>query len=419
MLLILRHLSIFLIITILTSCGKQDGDSKLLQSILDSMKDDYPKVVRDSKKYRIQIIYTQVDRNPDQLPNFTTYYYHFDPEKYFYPASTVKFPAVLLALEKVNHYQSLGLKKELPLTIGVGYEGQTAVEGDSTSENGKASIAHYIKKIFVVSDNDAYNRLYEFLGKDAFNQRMWDLGYPETRIRHRLSIPLSLEQNRYTNPITFYSEKGKPLFNQPQRRSVLNLSINSNENLIGKAHMVKGVLVKSPMDFSVKNFFNLDEQQRLLRQIIFPSTTPENNRLDLTRNDYVFLYEWMSKLPRESHYPTYPDYDKYYDSFCKFFMYGSIKEQIPDYIRIFNKVGWAYGFLTDNAYIIDTKNGVEFFLSAVIYVNENQILNDDVYEFKEKGLPFFTELGNRIYEYELNRKRTVKPDFSHLYLTEN
>ncbi len=419
MLLILRHLSIFLIITILTSCGKQDGDSKLLQSILDSMKDDYPKVVRDSKKYRIQIIYTQVDRNPDQLPNFTTYYYHFDPEKYFYPASTVKFPAVLLALEKVNHYQSLGLKKELPLTIGVGYEGQTAVEGDSTSENGKASIAHYIKKIFVVSDNDAYNRLYEFLGKDAFNQRMWDLGYPETRIRHRLSIPLSSEQNRYTNPITFYDEKGKPLFNQPQWRSVLNLSINSNENLIGKAHMVKGVLVKSPMDFSVKNFFNLDEQQRLLRQIIFPSTAPENNRLDLTRNDYVFLYEWMSKLPRESHYPTYPDYDKYYDSFCKFFMYGSIKEQIPDYIRIFNKVGWAYGFLTDNAYIIDTKNSVEFFLSAVIYVNENQILNDDVYEFKEKGLPFFTELGNRIYEYELNRKRTVKPDFSHLYLTEN
>jgi len=419
MLLILRHLSIFLIITILTSCGKQDGDSKLLQSILDSMKDDYPKVVRDSKKYRIQIIYTQVDRNPDQLPNFTTYYYHFDPEKYFYPASTVKFPAVLLALEKVNHYQSLGLKKELPLTIGVGYEGQTAVEGDSTSENGKASIAHYIKKIFVVSDNDAYNRLYEFLGKDAFNQRMWDLGYPETRIRHRLSIPLSLEQNRYTNPITFYDEKGKPLFNQPHRRSVLNLSINSNENLIGKAHMVKGVLVKSSMDFSVKNFFNLDEQQRLLRQIIFPSTAPENNRLDLTRNDYVFLYEWMSKLPRESHYPTYPDYDKYYDSFCKFFMYGSIKEQIPDYIRIFNKVGWAYGFLTDNAYIIDTKNGVEFFLSAVIYVNENQILNDDVYEFKEKGLPFFTELGNRIYEYELNRKRTIKPDFSHLYLTEN
>ena len=419
MLLISRHLSIFLIITIFTSCGKQDGDSKLLHSILDSMKEDFPKIVANPNKYRLQIIYTQVDRNPDQLPSFTTHYYHFDPEKYFYPASTVKFPATVLALEKVNHYQSLGLKKESPLTVGVGFEGQTDVDEDSTSENRKASIDHYIKKIFVVSDNDAYNRLYEFLGQDAFNQRMWDLGYSETRIRHRLSIPLSLEQNRYTNPITFYDEKGKQLFHQPQRRSVLNLSVNSNENLIGKAHLENREMVDTPMDFSVKNFFNLDEQQRFLRQIIFPSTASEYSRLDLTQDDYVFLYEWMSKLPRESHYPSYPDYDKYYDGYCKFFMYGSVKEEIPDYIRIFNKVGLAYGFLTDNAYIIDTKNGLEFFLSAVIYVNENQILNDDVYEFKEKGLPFFTELGNRIYEHELNRQRIIKPDFSHLYLTEN
>ena len=173
------------------------------------MKEDFPKIVANPNKYHLQIIYTQVDRNPDQLPSFTTHYYHFDPEKYFYPASTVKFPATVLALEKVNHYQSLGLKKESPLTVGVGFEGQTAVDGDSTSVNGKASIDHYIKKILVVSDNDAYNRLYEFLGQDAFNQRMWDLGYPETRIRHRLSIPLSLDQNRYTNPITFYDEKGE------------------------------------------------------------------------------------------------------------------------------------------------------------------------------------------------------------------
>ena len=412
MLLISRHLSIFLIITIFTSCGKQDGDSKLLQSILDSMKEDFPKVVENPNKYHLQIIYTQVDRNPDQLPSYTTHYYHFDPEKYFYPASTVKFPAAVLALEKVNHYQSLDLKKESPLTVGIGFEGQTSVDGDSTSVNGKASIDHYIKKIFVVSDNDAYNRLYEFLGQDAFNQRMWDLGYSETRIRHRLSIPLSLEQNRYTNPITFYDEKSKPLFNQPQRRSVLNLSVNSNENLIGKAHLAKGETVDSPMDFSVKNFFNLDEQQRFLRQIIFPSTAPEYSGLDLTHDDYVFLYEWMSKLPRESHNPSYADYDKYYDGYCKFFMYGDTTAQIPDHIRIYNKVGLAYGFLTDNVYIIDTKNGVEFFLSAVIYVNENETLNDDVYEYETLGLPYLAELGRKVYAYELGRDRNIRPDLT-------
>jgi len=137
--------------------------------------------------------------------------------------------------------------------------------------------------------------------------------------------------------------------------------------------------------------------------------------------DFASIKLLSSSKPKikfsEIEYVSIPGMDL--DGYCKFFMYGSVKEEIPDYIRIFNKVGLAYGFLTDNAYIIDTKNGLEFFLSAVIYVNENQILNDDVYEFKEKGLPFFTELGNRIYEHELNRQRIIKPDFSHLYLTEN
>ena len=75
-------------------------------------------------------------------------------------------------------------------------------------------------------------------------------------------------------------------------------------------------------------------------------------------------------------------------------------------------MGWAYGFLTDNAYIIDTQNGVEFFLSAVIYVNKNGVLNDDEYEFNELGLPFLASLGNKIYEYELGRFKSNQPDFS-------
>ena len=70
---------------------------------------------------------------------------------------------------------------------------------DTSSKNEDATIAQFIKKIFVVSDNDAFNRLYEFLGQDYFNQRMWDLGYSETRVRHRLSIPLTAKQNKYTN----------------------------------------------------------------------------------------------------------------------------------------------------------------------------------------------------------------------------
>ena len=116
-------------------------------------------------------------------------------------------------------------------------------------------------------------------------------------------------------------------------------------------------------------------------------------------------------VPRESLYPAY-DTEEYFDGYVKFFMYGDGKEPMPDRIRILNKVGQAYGYLTDNAYIVDLDNGVEFMLTAVISVNENRIFNDDNYEYEEIGMPFLANLGRVIYDYELERERAVEPDLS-------
>ncbi|MFB0907711.1 MAG: hypothetical protein QMB03_05420 [Spirosomataceae bacterium] len=93
----------------------------------------------------------------------------------------------------------------------------------------------------------------------------------------------------------------------------------------------------------------------------------------------------------------------------KSFMFGDDKEPMPENIRIFNKVGDAYGYLIDNAYIVDFENKVEFILSAVIHVNNNQIYNDSVYEYDKTGFPFMAELGKTIYAYELSRKRKTRP----------
>ena len=47
-----------------------------------------------------------------------------------------------------------------------------------------------------------------------------------------------------------------------------------------------------------------------------------------------------------------------------------------------------------------------------IYVNSDGVLNDDKYEYEETGYPFFKEVGNIIYQYELKRKRKYAPDLS-------
>ena len=129
----------------------------------------------------------------------------------------------------------------------------------------------------------------------------------------------------------------------------------------------------------------------------------------LVADDYHFLYQYMSEYPRESVSPHY-DTAEYFDSYTKFFLFKAGRSPIPSYIRVFNKPGWAYGFLTDIAYIVDFKHNVEFMLTGTIYVNSDGVLNDDKYDFDEIGYPFFKEVGEIIYGYELGRKRAYQPD---------
>ena len=154
---------------------------------------------------------------------------------------------------------------------------------------------------------------------------------------------------------------------------------------------------------------NLWEQHHFLQAVIFPNFLKNNSLLNLTDEDYQFLYREMSILPRESLVRAYNDYGQYPDGHVKFILYGESKDRIPDNVRIFNKVGMAYGFVLDNAYVIDFENKVEFLLSAVVYVNHNETLNDNKYEYDELSLPFMAALGKIVYQYELSRARKHLP----------
>jgi hypothetical protein len=98
-------------------------------------------------------------------------------------------------------------------------------------------------------------------------------------------------------------------------------------------------------------------------------------------------------------------------------LFGADHDRIPVNIRIFNKIGNAYGFLIDNAYIVDFDNNTEFMLSAVINCNTNGIYNDEEYDYDGLGFPFMKNIGEVIYQYELKRKRVNKPDLSEFRIT--
>jgi len=404
-----KFLSFYLFAVCHMTFGQIKTDSFLNSLLWEKASPLLQHVLQYPDSFRYQIIYTRIDRDRSNIPYFRNFYLRIDPEEYFNPASTVKMPLSFLALEKINSLKKYGLDKQTTMLTDSAYAGQSRVSEDSSSENGLPSIAQYIRKIFLVSDNDAYNRLYEFLGQEYINHRLWDMGYRDIRITRRF-VPMDEDQNRHTNPIRF-TDHGKILYKQPAVYSGLNFDF-SRKILLGKAHHdFKDSLISAPMDFTRHNNISLEDLQNILQSILFPASVAPEKRFSLHAGDYRFLYQYMSEYPSESSHPQYNTIE-YFDSYSKFFMFKSGRTPIPSYIRVFNKPGWSYGFLTDIAYIADFKNGVEFMLSAVIYVNRDGVLNDDKYEYEETGYPFFKEVGNILYQYELQRPRKVVPDLS-------
>ncbi len=416
----MRHASckIFLLMLwAIGSCHSQKGhDERLLETLMEKEPSKFRYILDQRDSLEVQILYTQINRDSANNPIFKSYFFNLDSTRYFYPASTIKLPLVVLSLEKLNQLHIKGLDKFTPVFHDSVYSGQRSIREDLTSENHLPSIAHYIRKVLMVSDNDASNALYEFMGQQAANDQLRKHGY-NIRILHRLSRSLTAEQNRHTEVLRFV-RNDTLIYKQ---ESLVNPdSIRPNRVVLkGTGYMDHDSLVRKPFDFSYKNSFPLQEQQEILKAILFPETVNPKKRFDLTAGDRRFLLQYMSQLPRETSYPPYRQDTALYDASVKFFMFAEDRRPIPSSIRIFNKIGGAYGYVIDNAYIVDFDKGVEFMLSAVISTNRDGIFNDDKYDYKTIGYPFMRDLGQLIYQYEVNRVRERKPDLSEFKLTYN
>jgi hypothetical protein len=384
-----------------------EKNDTLLTHLLEQHPLYFDTLLKQKDQWRIQIIYTQVDRGANGKPKLTHHTYNLQPDLYFYPASTVKMPAAFLALQKLNELNIAGLDRNTMMITEAEAPGQTAVFNDPTSPDGRPTIAHYIKKIFLVSDNDAYNRLYEFLGQEYLNTTLHKMGYESVQLLHRLQISLTEEQNRTTNPVRFYDSASNLVYEQPSVRS--NLLYWPRQTLMGNGYMSGDKVVAEPFDFSKKNLFTLADLHSVLQRVILPESIPAKQQFNL-KEDYRFLYRYMSMKPAESSHPQYDS--TYSDAYVKFLLFGGKGEMADPSIRIFNKVGDAYGFLQDVAYIVNFDKGVEFFLSATIYCNSDGIFNDDKYDYDTVGFPFLIHLGEVIYNYELQRAKQVLPDLS-------
>ena len=332
-----------------------------------SPKPSISSVKKNLKDHQIQIKLTII--KDEETINHE---YNIDNEDYFYPASTVKLPIALLAIEKVNESKYITL--DTPFRI--------------EDEDEKSSLRDEILKMFVVSDNESFNRIFEFLGQDYINGTLKSLGFENTKIFHRLSTNNS--ENLNTKKVFFYLEKDSISY-QSLNREITPNQLNGLKK--GKKfYNDMNELVKKPMDFSKKNRLSIDDLHEMTTQVFFPENYINKNSFQLNNKQREFIWEAMSASPSKLGLNR----ENYPDNFVKFFVRGDEKKKdtIINYPKIYNKVGTAYGQLTETAFIESDNN--QFILTATIYVNENDIINDDIYEYESVGIPFFASLGKEI-----------------------
>jgi len=394
------------ILLISISANAQQNDSTIEQILANIQHEQAKKIISNPLLYRCQVIYTQIDRDAKGSPTFTHHRFNADSNLYFNPASMVKMPLAFLSLEKLNEMKIAGVNKYTSMAFDSSHEKQVAMRTDSSAKNFKPSIAHFIRRAMLISENDPYNRMYQFVGQEAANRKLIEKGYTSSRITRQF-MGYTEEQNRHTNGIRFFDAAGKLVYYQQPAYNRDSIRFPS-PIMIGEKHINRNdELVNGPFDFTRHNNISLDDMRQILQAMIYPSSVPKHQQFNITEADRLFMLQYMSQYPSETPYPNY-DSTIFYDSYVKFFFQDST-HKIPPHIRVFNKVGWAYGFLTDVSYVIDTKNNIDYMLSATVYVNSDGVINDSKYDEESMGFPFFKELGKAVYQYELQRPRPHQP----------
>ncbi len=348
-------------------------------------------------RFELQVLYTRIDRRSGAAPLLTHFQHGLVPERWFAPASLIKLPVAALALERVRQLAQRGVTADTAFTL----RGAPPCAQGAAAES--ESVARAIRRMFVVSENEPYNRLYELLGQDLIHARLGALGCPMSRIIARIA-QCAPAANRSTGALDFIDADGRTLARIDAATAPVERRFPHGRALKGSAWVERGRMVPGARDFSTSNFMPLDEAHRLLIAVVLPEAVAPAQRFDLAPAAHEYLRHCMGMLPAECADPVYAARD-YPPMHAKYLLGGAGQATLPAGVRSFNKVGRSFGTLADCAYISDAARGAEFFLSAALYVNADDVLNDGRYEYAEQGWPFLAALGRAALELDVARPR--------------
>jgi len=374
-----------------------DDSSELTRLVELVLRSDprFEELAHDPSAHRLQLLVSRVVPGPDGAPVLERHGYRVDAE-YAYPASAVKTCAAVAA---VLELEARGLSLDAPLVFHPLFDDESRDEGDDSNLDGGAiTVRHELRKLFLVSDNRAYNRLYELVGHRRLNEAMWDAGLAATRLNHRLSEFRSVEDQLRTPRVDVLATdgSGEVVHTFEARDSDLVLvhaDVPGTDLGVGFAR--GGEVEPGPTSFARKNWMSLVDLQDLSVLLVRPDIDLGVPGFDLTEGGRRAIVEAMSQYPPDSTNPVF-DPATYPRNWGVFLLDGLERVVPPEHLVVANKIGRAYGFSVENAYVEDRRTGAAFFVTAVLWTNANGVLNDGAYEYAEVADPFLEQLGEAL-----------------------
>ena len=379
----MKRILLLAVFSSLLSCNSNPIESAL-------KSDPYFKeIVKDKEDYEIQVMLTKVNHDNTKI-DFQNYQYQHDENQYFYPASTIKLPIVVLTLKKINNLRSKGsditLKSKIILNTKDNYSNFKLQDSITSFQN-------IIADIFLVSDNSASNILIDFIGYNYFNDEMQNAGFDKTYLNHKFN------PDPYVNSTWQISDLDNNIIS----------SINDNQKIIiandktnglnkGERRYFNGEILDESLNFSKKNRFSITDMHNLIKYIFYPEIFDKANAFNLNVEDYDFIRYWMSRFTYEDIGDKFIGDENFFETYNKFFIHGDEQSVSNEQIRVYNKIGQAYGTSIDNGLIKNYQNNVEFILTSTIYTNKNKVINDNLYEYDDIAVPFLAKLSRAIYK---------------------
>lgn len=351
-------------------------------------------VVEKAAEHRAQVLLATVESDAKGRPVLARRGFRVDAE-YFYPASAIKFLAAIAALEDLNDLRAKEprLTEDTSLVFHPLFEGEAVEDADATHlADGKITLRHEIRKLFLVSDNAAFNRLYEFAGQQGLAKRLERAGLGSARILHRLSEPRSEDDNRRAPRIDLVISDDERVTISERNSKLRIADLRAPGVQVGTSYVEGTKTVDGPMSFARKNAIQLVELQEALAKLVRPDIVLDGEPYAITPAQREFLLATAAEYPGESRDPRYPKAE-YPDSWGKFLLPGLEKVAPKSAWRVANKIGRAYGFSVENAWVLHLPSGRGMFVAATIYTNADGVLNDGKYEYDEVADPFLTALG--------------------------